>query len=529
MNRSTRFLDPKAQRSAATAEAVVADAEANAIRVRAEAEAAAALAQADAIRADTDLRMQERRLDLAAQDRETKRTARAKERADKAAARVQEKVQSRKEWMLRWQRWRMRGHGLVAAVQARTPDLIGVVAVGAPMFIAWNGQLAFAEEMGLGAAAISLPISLEGGVLYTVYLTDQAIKKQLPTGRYRAMTWTLAVIAAAMNLWHQVDKHATQADPWAGLQMGVTFALTSLLTIVLLELKSRLTKQIIAKRSIDEIRQALWRRIRYPRLSWAAASLQAAQGCTVEVAWRRAWLDRFGVAPEAGRRDRKVGKKILKVQREADKDAALGGQLRIVNGTVIGRPVERHLVLDWRLPATPLAAVQGPTETIKVSVDRVDTPPVPVSGRARLALPARAERSRRVRVSSAVDGATNRRAPRISNATNDATHGRGADVGSATNDATNGSKSRAGKATNGATNDRAAERESRVGSAAGLETDGRLRAPRKSLNEHRTALQQAIADRRVSPEPKLSEIRDGINCGQAVAQVLLRELKGGSA
>jgi len=510
-----RFFDPKAQRAAASAEATVAEAEADALRARAEAEAAADLARAEAIRADTDLRTQERRLDLAARERERAQEAHAKERSDQAAARAQKKIQKRKESLVRWQQRKARMRALAVAVQVRTPDLVGVVAVGSPMFIAWNGQLAFGSEMGLGPASIMLPIALEGGVLYSVYLTDQALRKQLPTGPYRAMTWALAIIAAGMNLWHQIDKHATPAAPWAGLQLGVTFALTSLLTIVLLELKARLKKQVLGKRSITEIRQALWRRVRYPRLSWAAASLQAAQSCTTEQAWQRAWVDRYGVGPEVGRGDRKIAKTIMKVQRKADQEAARAGRLRLINGTVVGRPTARRLAFDWLLLTTPLATVKGPTQTIKISVDRVDAPPRRGAGHPTLALESGPTHSPESGHRRPTERPTERptRADSVGRASD--TAGRGQSDGSDR------------LARRGADRLVAAESDPRRPTVT-VATERRV-APRKSLPEHRQQLQTLIGKGELPSTPTADTIREALSCSMESARILRDELRGGSA
>lgn len=222
--------------------------------------------------------------------------------------------------------------GAAAAVRARVPALVGAVAIGAPMLIAWRGQLAFGRDvMNLGPLAVAVPVALEGAVLYTAHLTHRAVAAGLPAGRYRAMTWALAAVAAGMNLWH----HAANA------QVGVVYALASLLGILLWELTTGLRGHVRSGRSGAEIRAAAWRRIRYPRLSWQAASIRAARGpeCSPDEAWILAWRDRYGVGPDASRRDRRLAALIVRHTARAERRAARRGELAMVGGVILGRPL----------------------------------------------------------------------------------------------------------------------------------------------------------------------------------------------
>ncbi len=297
-------------------------------RTVAEAEAATRRAQAEALRAETSLRVQRERRQLQREDALDER----RDKADRQAAKA-ERRKNRRAGLRRGAR------ALVATAKTRSHSIVGAAAMGSPMFIAWGGQYAFADEvMHLGTAAVTLPIAMEGSVLYTAYLTHQAIDKGLPTGRYRLMTWAMASNAAGMNLWHQVDKVATDADPWKGLQVGAIYAVSSLLGIVLWEMNAALKRQVVSRRAGADIRRAAWRRLRYPRLSWSAASIRAAQGCTVEDAWTVAWNDRYGIGPDASRRDRRLARKIVRYRGKADQEAAKSGRLAIRDGVIVGRP-----------------------------------------------------------------------------------------------------------------------------------------------------------------------------------------------
>ncbi|MFE3454990.1 DUF2637 domain-containing protein [Nonomuraea sp. NPDC059194] len=296
-----------------------------AARTAAAADAQARLAEAEAIRAQTALHAEAERRRMQREDAEDRRRDQATRTAAKALAKAN-----------RAARRRTAAQALSAGVRARSHAIIGALAMGSPMFIAWGGQYAFGDDvMQLGAAAVTLPIAMEGSVLYTAYLTHRAIEAGLPTGRYRALTWVMAAVAASMNLWHQVDKHQTPADAWAGLQVGVIYAVASVLGIVLWELTAGLKSQVKSKRTAADIRRAAWRRLRYPRLSWAAASIRGAQGCSIEDAWQQAWIDRYGVGPAATRRERRLARSIVRYQRKADRTAAKHGMVRIIDGSIV--------------------------------------------------------------------------------------------------------------------------------------------------------------------------------------------------
>lgn len=295
--------------------------DARAARTVASAEAEATRAAAEATRAETELRLERER-------RQMRREAMDDERRDRAERAV-DKAMRHKD---RTARLRKGAGALAAAVVDRAPLMLGGVAMSAPIVLAWSGQMAFAREvMHLGVLAPTLPIALEGSVWYVAYLTHRAIRAHLPIGRYRAATWALAAVAAGMNAWHGAQSFGKD-----GVQVGVALALASLLGIALWELTASLSARSESKRSAAEIRRAAWRRVRYPRLSYAAASIRAARGeaCTVDAAWDAAWVDRFGVGPQASRRDRRLARRIVATQRKADSAAAKNGALTIVDGQI---------------------------------------------------------------------------------------------------------------------------------------------------------------------------------------------------
>lgn len=224
-------------------------------------------AQAEAIRADAAIRLRRAEKEEQRQDaveRQQLRTVRANRRKNRRAAARTAVRQS--------------------AVRF-APIAAGGAAMGAPIMLAWSGQLAFgAEVMLLGPLAVVVPIALEGAVWYVAYLVHRAAQLSLPTGIYRTWAWILAATAAAMNFWHG----ATSAG---GAQRGAILALASLLGVGLWELTVRLRERRQRGRTVAEARTAMARRIRYPRISWTAWSIRTAlgSGCSAEEAWTAAW------------------------------------------------------------------------------------------------------------------------------------------------------------------------------------------------------------------------------------------------
>ncbi|MGW6498531.1 DUF2637 domain-containing protein [Nonomuraea angiospora] len=193
-------------------------------------------------------------------------------------------------------RWKTRRANARAAVRDSAvrfaPLAAGGAAMGAPILLAWSGQLAFGVEvMQLGPLAAMVPIALEGAVWYVAYLVHRASQLGLPTGVYRAWAWILAGVAAGMNFWHG-------ASSAGGVQRGAVLALASLLGVGLWELTVRLRERRQRGRTVAEARTAMARRIRYPRISWTAWSIRTAlgPGCSAEEAWTMAW-ERWNPAP----------------------------------------------------------------------------------------------------------------------------------------------------------------------------------------------------------------------------------------
>ena len=407
-----------------------------------------AAARADRIRARVErerLAMQAERDRLEAERRRARVEARAARRTARRAALA----------------------GAAAAVRARVPALVGAVAIGAPMIIAWRGQAGFAAEvMGLDWP-ILVPVAIEGSVLYTAYLAHRAVSLSLPAARYRAMTWALAAVAAGMNLWHYLGD---------GPQVAVVYAACSLLSILLWELTVGLRGRVRSGRSGAEIRAAAWRRIRYPRLSWQAASIRAARGpaCSPDEAWRAAWVDRYGVGPDAPLRERRLASRIVRATARAEMRAARRGELAMVGGVILGRPLPP--VVTHGVTAASEPGERSVTYPAKAA-DAVSSPPVPA--RALEAVPESAD-SVTEPVTEPVTEARSRRAV-------------------------------------------AAARPRR-------RTEVRATvSARRTVEEHRGELARLIAAGELPADASVRQIRRALGCAQGTAVALAAELAGGAA
>ena len=303
--------------------------DAKAERIEAQGKAELAAAQAEALRVQNEL---------------ARKTAENRRDDERAARRQEERAERRRQATERASRRRQRRTDALRAITAAGRRWgLPVLASGAPAVIAWNGQYEFGRQvMHLGVLAPLLPVALEGSVLYSARLAHEAIEADQPAGRYRAMTWVQAGIASCLNVWHGLTSagHGLHHLVAADYQVGVALGLTSLLGIALLELTVALKQRKQRARTTTQTRQALIRRLRFPRLSAQAAAISAARGIDAEEAWRDAWIDRYGVGPEATRRARRTARKILARQQRADRDAAGVGALAIRDGVIVRIDVE---------------------------------------------------------------------------------------------------------------------------------------------------------------------------------------------
>ncbi|GAA1624437.1 hypothetical protein GCM10009733_021380 [Nonomuraea maheshkhaliensis] len=289
-------------------------------------------AEAERIRAESELERRTREAEL--QDASAAR--RDQQKIDRKRAKLAFKGEKRKaasrQATERWAKVRRAASTVTAGIVGRLPWLIGGIAMGAPILIAWRGQIEFgAAVLGLGALSFLLPTALEGAALYLSYLTHRAIQRRLPSLRYRIWTWVFTAAAAGMNFWHGAEVSPAK---------GVTLAACSVLGVLQLELTAALNSQMVSQRSFAEIRTELWRWLRYGVLQWQARSIRAALGpaCTPDQAWYLAWHDRYGMGPTSTKAERRLGRAILSARKKADRKMAKAGELVIGPDGRILRP-----------------------------------------------------------------------------------------------------------------------------------------------------------------------------------------------
>lgn len=307
----TAIYDPKAARVIAAGQATVAQAEADRVA-----------AQTEAIRIDTELCA----LELQAKAAELAEAAAERKKARAKTERTERRDRRAATWDAIKRTLRIGADGVVQAL----PTLAGFIAIAAPTIIAAKGQIGAGERMGLGPLAVLVFLMLEGAAGVLAHRRHQAVKDGLPSGRLALGMWILALTAAAMQIWHA----------WPNLEIGVSFALASLVGFALIELLAGAQKQAQRGRTARDVQVGVLRAFRFPRLAFAAFSRRLAlgPGADANAVWRQVWVDRYGVGPEATGRERKLGRKVIQVELKADRAAAANGDLILIGGILLRAP-----------------------------------------------------------------------------------------------------------------------------------------------------------------------------------------------
>lgn len=196
-----------------------------------------------------------------------------------------------------------------------------------PISLAWQAQALFALNTLHIAAPFNhgFPASIELAAWLCAFEAHLRRRRGESAGLMPTYMWSLAGVAAVINASHGLAE--------AGVPAALGLATTSMLGIVLHSARQGLDAGKAS--GTAHVRLALWRRFRYPRLSLAATSLRAARdGLTVEQAWTLAWRDRFGVGPNAPRRDRRLGRLAVKRAAREDRQAVRDGDVTVVDGRV---------------------------------------------------------------------------------------------------------------------------------------------------------------------------------------------------
>lgn len=203
---------------------------------------------------------------------------------------------------------------LRSAVQG-LPSVAGFVACVAPTIIATSGQYAFAvEAMKLGALAGLFPAMLEGGAWLLAWKRHQGVRAGQPVRQLTIGVWSLALVAAALNVWHGTSN--------VGLEVGVAFGLASLVGFGLVELLAGHTRAARRAARTKRSRIGLLRAVRYPGLAWAAWSrrVEIGPGADAHAVWTQAWVDHYGVTPGATARERRAGRRrVVEANKQIDR------------------------------------------------------------------------------------------------------------------------------------------------------------------------------------------------------------------
>lgn len=228
----------------------------------------------------------------------------------------------------------------VAALPELVVSLLGYGLIALPITLAWTAQAAFAADtLHLqGWTAQLFPASVETGAWWCLLLAELRTRKNLPVGSLIVWAWVLAGVASMIN-----GAHGLHDNGWTA---GLALAVLSVLGVVLHSISRRL-RAADQTGGLSALRSRVWRRIRYPRLSLAAASIRAARQVDPAAAWLLAWLDRYGVGPDSTRAERRIAKVITGKQSKEDRAAAERGEITLVGGRVQhGWPSEVREYID---------------------------------------------------------------------------------------------------------------------------------------------------------------------------------------
>ncbi|MEU5900593.1 MULTISPECIES: hypothetical protein [Streptomyces] len=238
-------------------------------------------------RADKAQRAEERRRNTEHKQKLKHDAKQAKaERTEKARAeREKLRARRRKERRATWQRIQTR--------LAHHMPVWGLPVVAVSLVMGWSGQAGAAAHLGMGIAAVGVPVLTEGMVLTFAGLTGQAIDKGRPYKSLMRITWVTTVIAATIN----GAGHLIEDDSLPGMYRAGAYALASLAAMILWWVVMRSKRAAISGKTAEEI--ARWRRLgrRHPILMRRARRVSDNTGVLLPAAWAKVWERANGAAP----------------------------------------------------------------------------------------------------------------------------------------------------------------------------------------------------------------------------------------
>jgi hypothetical protein len=256
------------------------------------ARAAQAQAAADSRRTNalTSIEIEEAR-EKAAERKDLRRQAAKTKKLEERAKRREKAAAARKA----------RNERLAAAIGQPLPWVMTVVVTS--IAFAFPGQ--FSAVVGLGVVwvlAMLVPVFIEGATWAMAWLRKWAVANNKPAKLYTVMTWLFASVAAALNAWHHLDKP----------QLAAVFAASSLFGVAVWEIYMHSQSHAAGGRNAAEIKLALQRRFRHPRVSRRASWLRTATipALSEAEAWNIAWRQVRGTEPGLTKRTLKRHNKL---------------------------------------------------------------------------------------------------------------------------------------------------------------------------------------------------------------------------
>ncbi|MGW1226618.1 hypothetical protein [Streptomyces sp. NPDC002530] len=238
-------------------------------------------------RADRREQAEEKRL-----DREHKKRLQTEAKNAKVALALQKKSERQKLRARRRKDRKARMDSLVVSLSHHMP-LWGLPVVAVSLVVGWTGQAGAAAHLGMGWAAAGVPVLTEGMTLTFAGLTGQAIEQKRPYRWLMRATWTMAVIAAAINGFG----HLVEDDSAAGIYRACAYAGASLAALILWWVVMRSKRAAVSGRTAEDI--ARWKRLsrRHPILVRRARRIADNTGMSLERAYAKAWERSNGAAP----------------------------------------------------------------------------------------------------------------------------------------------------------------------------------------------------------------------------------------
>ncbi|MFD5342306.1 hypothetical protein ACFWJY_00670 [Streptomyces anulatus] len=260
----------------------------DAVKARAaQAEAAATSRRTSAL---TSIEIEEAR-EKAAERKDLRRQAAKTKKLEEKARRREKSAQARK----------VRNERLAAAIGQPLPWVMTVVITS--IAFAAPGQFSAMDELGVyWLLALLVPVFIEGATWAMAWLRKWAVENNKPAGLYMVMTWVFAVTAAALNAWHHLDKP----------ELAVVFAASSLFGVGVWDLYMHSQTHAAGGRDAADLKLALQRRLRHPRVSRRASWLRTATipALGESEAWAIAWRQIRGTEPGLTRRTLKRHNKL---------------------------------------------------------------------------------------------------------------------------------------------------------------------------------------------------------------------------